>query len=104
MATDEYVRELQTRLRSAEQVCVLVGINAASRETERGKALTQSWMDWHHEYGGRTIPLSDIDVRNLAERRDRRVAETLAAIARDYPEIDAKRRGLAGETTPEEPK
>jgi hypothetical protein len=92
MATDEYVRTLEERVRVAERVCVLVGINASSRVTERGKALTQAWMIWSQAYGGRAVPVTDEEVHQLAEIRDTKIALTLKAIERDYPEIKALRR------------
>ncbi len=91
MAEDEYVRELQERLQVAERVCGLVGINASTRETDRGKALTQAWMDWSHRFSHRAVLITDEEVRELAARRDVVVEQTLARLARDYPEIAARR-------------
>lgn len=92
MATDEYVRELEERVRIAERVCGMVAMTATDRQTARGKALTQAWMIWEATYGGRAVPVSDEEVRRLAEIRDKRVAETLASLERNYPEILAKMR------------
>jgi hypothetical protein len=102
MVTDSALRELDRRLRAAEQVCGLVGMNASDRQTERGKALTQAWMDWAHEYAGSAVPVSNKEIVDLAARRDHIVAETLARIERDYPEIVAARRSeLPEESGPE---
>lgn len=99
MATDDDLRALEERLRTAERVCGLVGMNATDRRTERGRALTQAWMDWNGAYGGRAVTVTDDEVRRLSEIRERRIAETLAAIERDYPEILARRRAEESATT-----
>lgn len=85
-----WLRDLEERVRAAEKVCSLVGINATDRQTERGKALTQAWMEWSHAYGGQSVRVSDDEVSRLAAVRDARVAETLDRIRRDYPEVSAK--------------
>jgi hypothetical protein len=90
--TEEYVQQLRLRLRRAEQVCGLVGMTATDRVTPRGKALIQSWMNWSHLHSGEAVPITDEEVEALAQVRDGIVEETLARIARDYPEIDAKIR------------
>lgn len=92
MADDEHVRKLEHRLWHAERVCGLVGMTASDRQTERGKALTQAWMNWSHEYQGQAVRVSDMEVTELARQRDEIVEATLERLARDYPEIRAQRR------------
>lgn len=89
-----WLRQLEDRVRAAERVCGLVGINVSDRSTERGKALTQAWMEWVHIYGGQSVKVTDEEVRRLAAVRGQRVAETLERLARDYPEIDATVSGI----------
>lgn len=89
----EWLTELQRRLASAERVCGLVGMNATDRTSERGKALTQAWMEWSHVHGEHAVRVSDAEVATLAAHRDRRVAETMERIQRDYPEILARKAG-----------
>lgn len=98
MAVDDYVRHLEDRVRMAERVCALVGINATDRQTERGKALTQAWMHWSHSYGGRAVPVTDDEVAKLAAERDEIVTATLARIERDYPELMARKRAAQAAT------
>jgi hypothetical protein len=92
-----WLRQLKDRVTVAERVCGLVGINGSDRSTERGKALTQAWMEWVHVYGGQSVKVTDNEVRRLAAERDQRVAETLERLARDYPEITASLSGIQDE-------
>lgn len=62
--------ELLQRLAAAERVCVLVGITGASGTTDRDKAKTQAWMEWHRAYGTLAADISDDEILHLAARRD----------------------------------
>lgn len=75
--------------RLAEQVCVLFGWTAGPHDgTERGKALSQLWMEWYHAYqaaGGKVNrkshpELADERITQLAAERDEIEARTMAAI------------------------
>jgi hypothetical protein len=74
----------------AERVCAIVGWTAVD-ETERGKALTQVWMEWAAERPHLTQreawpDLSDGGIAALAAKRDQARAETLAALHPDPSE------------------
>lgn len=90
----EMLHALEDRLRAAERVCVLVGINAVG-QGERGKALTQSWMDWNRQYGPSAPRVSDELIAVYAHRRDEITEATLARIRESRPAVPA------GESTPE---
>lgn len=79
------VEELRARLAVAEQVATLVGWCGHDSVTERGKALTQAWMDWNHAYGSPERDEVCIGrIRALAARRDEIRARNMDAIrARD---------------------
>ncbi|MEU8158158.1 hypothetical protein AB0B94_31270 [Micromonospora sp. NPDC048986] len=58
------------RLEAAERVCALLGISVSRSDTDRDKAVTQAWMDWHRDYGHLTQDPTDAEVVALASRRD----------------------------------
>lgn len=101
MSDDVRTFELLERLQAAERVCVLVGVNATDRQTERGKALLQSWMDWQHQYGPSAGTVTDEEIAEYARRRDVITERTLASIRQDYPTMAVKLNRAAGESTPE---
>lgn len=74
--------ELAARLEAAELVCALVGITGG-RDGQRGKALTQAWMHWSHDYGHGSI--TDELVAELAGKRDRIREATLLRLRAEYP-------------------
>jgi hypothetical protein len=71
--------ELEARLAAAELVCNLVGITGSSGKSDRDRALTQAWQDWHHAYGRHVLP-AELPIAELARRRDEITARTLARI------------------------
>ena len=78
------IERLRADLLRAERVCAMAGWTAADG-TERGKALTQVWMEWAHERPSMTEreawpDLSDEGIAALAAQRDQTRAETLAAL------------------------
>jgi hypothetical protein len=88
------VDDLRRRLALAERVCALVGITAATGETDRDKAKTQAWMDWNHEYGRLSPRLTDDEILQLAARRDIIRNNTLVRLRRKTVDsLDKECRG-----------
>jgi hypothetical protein len=84
-------RELRTRLKAAEDLCVMYSWSAARHETDREKAAHELWSRWVEIVGptfllpGAHPDLSDEMVAMLAAQRDETRARTLAKIRRDAP-------------------
>jgi hypothetical protein len=64
------IEELRARLAAAERVCVLFGWTCAAGNSDRDKAVTQAWQEWHHAYGHVAPQPGDDEVMQLAARRD----------------------------------
>lgn len=80
------IDDLRRRLAAAERVCQLVGITAASGETDRDKALGQAWSEWSREYRPLAQPVTDDEILQLAARRDIVRNRTLARLQRESAE------------------
>jgi hypothetical protein len=79
------IRRLRLRLAAAEQVATLCGWLGVDH-SETGKAATQAWMDWSHEYGSPSpSPEWRERIRVLAMRRDEIRSATLARLAGAKP-------------------
>lgn len=88
------IDDLRCRLAAAERVCQLVGITAATGETDRDKAKTQAWMEWSHAYGRLSSRPTDDEILELAARRDVIRDNTLVKIRRRTVEsLDRECRG-----------
>lgn len=85
------IERLETRLRAAEDVCVLVGWTGRG-STHHEKALHELWVKWMEVSGNNCTPeanphLTDEFIAELAAKRDATRARTLAKI-RQLPEVE----------------
>jgi hypothetical protein len=76
--------QLASRLRLAEDVCLMYGWSVAHNETDREKATYMLWSKWRTEVGeidrADHPHLSDEAVERLARDRDEVHARVLAAV------------------------
>lgn len=82
-ALRDEIRRLRLRVAAAEQVATIFGWCGIADDSERGKAATQAWMDWAHEYGTpHASPEWAERIRVLAARRDETRSAVLARLQR----------------------
>lgn len=87
------IEALRTRLKAAEDLCVMYSWSAAHNESKREKAAHELWSRWANIVGptfllpGAHPDLSDEMVDLLAAQRDETRARTLAKIRSDHPGV-----------------
>lgn len=79
--------DLEARLAAAERVCVLVGWTPQASNSDRSKALSQAWQEWHRVYGQLAPEPSDDEVVELAARRDVIRNVTLSRIRQERDDV-----------------
>ncbi len=89
LVVDRYERSvrrhlgLPERLAAAELVCTIFGWTGVDYSSDRGKAVSQAWIDWSRSYGA-PLPNSAWNARiaELAARRDASRDQALATLRR----------------------
>lgn len=87
------IEALRTRLKAAEDTCVMLGWSAARHEGDREKATHELWSRWANIVGSAFLAreahpdLSREEIVRLAAQRDETRARTLARIRSDHPGV-----------------
>jgi enamine deaminase RidA (YjgF/YER057c/UK114 family) len=85
------IEALRTRLKAAEDTCVMLGWSAARHEGDREKATHELWSRWANIVGSAFLAreahpdLSREEIIRLAAQRDETRARTLARIRSEAP-------------------